>query len=262
MQRKALQNGLLGLLLGLTSIVAVAETISVRADYWYPINGDPAAPRPGFAIEILDEIWSADGYQLDYQLDPSWADSLASVRSADIDCVVGAYVTDAPDLLFPEQHLIIDENSFFVRDDDEWQFAGLESLEGARLAVSEADSYGEALDEWIRANPEQVHVGLGDGALDDNLRALVTGEVSVLVESTLVMSARLEEGEVEHLVRRAGVAPDRQAVYVACAPDSDSSSRYLESFDAGMPALRESGRLAEILQRYSIPESFALETLD
>ena len=253
----------LALLLPATALAGgPGPVISLRADSWYPINGDPAAPRPGFAIEILDEIWSADGYQLDYQLDASWADSLAQVRNADIDCVVGAYITDAPDLLFPKEHLILDEMSFYVRHDNDWQFTGVDSLGEVRLAVMEAYSYGETLDQWVAARPHQIHVGSGHDGLDDNLRALVTGDASVLIESTLVMSARLEGGEFAHLVRRAGVAPEREALYVACAPDLESSRIYLDSYDAGMHQLRASGRLAEILERYAIPESFAGEVLD
>lgn len=246
---------------GLTALCLVvsvpADEISVRADEWYPVNGVPEAPRPGFAIELLSRIWADSGYSLDYRLAP-WQQSIDQTRRGEVDCIVGAYRGDAPDLLFPEQHLIVDQVTFFVRDGEPWRYQGLASLEQTTVAVIEGYAYGEPLDSWLaghQGDPELL-VASDNNALEDNIRALLEGRVDVLVESTLVMSAKLEEMNLTGRLTSAGTLEERNPVYVACSPAGEKSREYLELFDQGMEALRESGELEEILERYSIPAEF------
>ncbi|WP_157729877.1 transporter substrate-binding domain-containing protein [Bacterioplanes sanyensis] len=90
------------MLMLLLPIVAAAQTLSIRSDTWYPMNGDPQADKPGFMIEIAKAIFEPQGITIDYRLMP-WERALSEVRAGRIDCVVGAYVEDAPDFVFPEQ---------------------------------------------------------------------------------------------------------------------------------------------------------------
>lgn len=250
----------LALLLTVPMLGARAETITVRADEWYPVNGVPEAPRPGFAIEILDRIWAAHGYQLDYRIAP-WQESLDLARDGAIDCVVGAYVSDAPDLVFPDEHLIVDELAFYVRAGESWRYQGPDSLSGVNVAIIEAYSYGERLNDWFASheNDPSVTVTSGNNALEENIRALLGGQVRTLVDSKLVMSAKIEEMELGGRVESAGSVQERHPVFVACSPEKESSEAYLQVFDQGMREIRESGELGEILQRYNIPSSFSAE---
>ena len=78
----------------MVSPLASGDTIRLRADAWFPINGDPQAAHPGFGIEALQAIWKQAGHQLDYRL-MSWGPSLEAVRNGSADCVIGAYKEDA-----------------------------------------------------------------------------------------------------------------------------------------------------------------------
>ena len=37
-------------------VVSLADTVTLRADEWYPYNGDPDAERPGYMIELAQTI--------------------------------------------------------------------------------------------------------------------------------------------------------------------------------------------------------------
>ncbi len=234
----------------------VADVISVRADHWYPVNGAPDAEKPGFAIEILERIWGAEGHELDYQRLP-WSRSLQMALRGQIDCVVGAYVSDAPDLLFPEHPLAVDEMSFYVAMESPWRYAGLDSLEETRIAVIGGYAYGEPLDSYIREPPESARLTVmrGNHALENNLRLLLAGRVDALVESSMIMTGRLRETGLDSVLRTAGSVEERHPIHVACSPALESSRRYLEIFDRGLERLRDSGELEEILDRYEIPAS-------
>ena len=179
-----------------------AQTLVVRADHWMPLNGMPDAPRPGFAIEILHHIFGAHDIRVDYQLD-SWTRSVRQARNGDIDCVVGAYRGEAPDLMYPQQPLGYDETAFYVLSEDAWRYQGVESLEGQRLGVIDGYNYGTPLDEWL-ATPEGERAAQaihGREPLKRNLRMLLAGRLDVIVESPFVMQALLRDLGLSEVVR-------------------------------------------------------------
>jgi len=77
------------------------KTITVRADAWPPYNDQPNSKLPGYMIEIAEYAFKKNGYQLDYQL-LSWERSLEQVATGEIDCVVGAYKSEARNFIFPK----------------------------------------------------------------------------------------------------------------------------------------------------------------
>jgi polar amino acid transport system substrate-binding protein len=45
------------LVCGLCSTFSYADVVSIRADAWYPINGDAGSEAPGYMIEIAEVIF-------------------------------------------------------------------------------------------------------------------------------------------------------------------------------------------------------------
>jgi polar amino acid transport system substrate-binding protein len=56
-----------------------AQTISIRADYWYPMNGDPNSDKPGYMIDLAKAIFEPQGIAVDYQLMP-WSRAIQETR--------------------------------------------------------------------------------------------------------------------------------------------------------------------------------------
>ena len=240
---------------------AGAQTLSIRADQWMPMNGDPGAPRPGFAIEILHAIFRPMGIRIDYQLD-SWSRSVRLARNGDIDCIVGVYRGEAPDLLFPQQPLAFDETAFYVAAGSDWRYQGVDSLSGERVGVIDGYSYGDVVDDWLASDAGQASVAVVYGLqpLRRNLRKLLAGRLDVIIESPFVMEAMIRELRLSGAITEAGrIESPPTPLYLACSPARETSARYLSEFDDGMAMLRESGELARIMARYglSVPPQVA-----
>lgn len=231
--------------------VVFAETIRLRADSWFPVNGDPAAARPGYGIEVLSRVWSR--YTLDYQLMP-WARSLDAVRAGDADCVIGAFPSDAPDLLYPRQPLGKDGVGVYVLQADSWVYDGVESLQRRNVAVISEYSYGDELDKWLGdpRNAIRVQMAHGAEALEGNIRKLLAGRVDVLLESPMIMNNALRRLNLDRLVRLAGEGQAAQPFYIACTPGNPGVAEWLEAFDRGVLALKASGEWQELLSSYGI----------
>lgn len=82
------------------SSTCLSKTITIRADEWYSMNGDPESDKPEYMIELAKAIFEPHGYEVDYQF-MTWKKSLASVNGGFKDCVVGAVKDEAPGLLYP-----------------------------------------------------------------------------------------------------------------------------------------------------------------
>ena len=74
------------------------DTITLRADIWDPYNGDPASDQPGFVIEVAKAVFEKAGYTVDYQVEGwSWDRSVEEAKKGNIDGIVGAAKSEAPD---------------------------------------------------------------------------------------------------------------------------------------------------------------------
>ncbi len=128
--------------------MAMAETVSIRADHWLPFNGNPDSGDPGYMIELADIILSDNGHTMDYK-SMLWLRSLEAVRKGKIDCVVGAFIDDAPDFIFPEESWGYSVDTFYVKNDSTWNYEGIESLRDVKLGIVGGYAYSPELDVYI-----------------------------------------------------------------------------------------------------------------
>lgn len=246
---------LLSLLLLWVSASA-ADQIRLRADSWCPYNCKPDAVNPGFMIEIAKEVFVAAGHDVDYQI-LNWSRSLADVRAGAADGAVGAYKSDAPDLIFPDQEMAVSITCFFVSADQPWTYSGPPSLGSVSLGVIKDYSYGVSIDKYItgsKADLQRVQVTSGDDALVLNLRKLVSGRIDALVEDQYVFDNFLLTHPTSRSIRRAGCDNQRNDVYIGFSPKNTKSTEYAALLDKGVEKLRVSGRLAVIMSRYGLKD--------
>lgn len=228
------------------------ETISIRADVWFPMNGEPGSDRPGYMIEFAKAIFEPLGYRVDYQ-DMPWTRSLFNVGQGASDCVVGAYREDAPNFVFPRTHWGEDQNLFWTRADSGWQYDGnLSSLDGMRIGLIRDYAYSPAFDALMATEPAGAEFLSANNALEQNIRKLALGRIDVTVESRLVMEAKLKALGMEDEIIPAGRLGEPNPMYIACSPANPDSQRYVDWVDSGTARLRESGELQTILGRYGL----------
>ena len=148
------------------SISVVANTVSIRADEWFPINGVPGSGKPGYMIELAQVILKEHGYTVDYKTMP-WERSLNEVRKGSFDCVVGAYKDDAPDFVFPGIPWGKIESTFYVKKGASWKFTGMDSLSKVKVGTIGGYAYSDEFDAYVEASQSgsMVQVMKGNNAL-------------------------------------------------------------------------------------------------
>lgn len=231
-----------------------SDTITIRSDVWFPMNGEPGSAQPGYMIELAQTIFSKHGHTVDYRLMP-WERALNEVRLGTEDCVVGAYVEDAPDFVFPEEHWGMDNSAFYVRKSESWQYQGIESLHSIKLGVIGGYAYGDEFDEYIKQNQhDNVQTVKGDNALEKNIKKVIAGRLTAFIDSPLVVAAKLKEMGLEGTISEAGTLGDPSPMYIACSPAKPNSQDYIKMIDDGTRALRASGELSKIMAKYGLKD--------
>lgn len=237
-------------------VAEASPVIVLAADQWCPINCIPDSDRPGFMIEIAQEIFSEAGYRVDYQLMP-WSRAIVSGREGNVDGIVGAYVGDAPDFIFPEEEQgRIAPSALFTLAASDWTYTGPESLEAIQLGTILDYDYGKEINRYVAAHAQsyRVQVMTGNSPLEKNIEKLLMGRIDVVVEAEPVFRYKAREMKVEDMVRYAGAVSPRDDAYIAFSPSIPEAHHYARLLSQGMENLRASGELQEIMARYGLED--------
>ena len=78
-------------------------------------------------VDIAREVLGEAGYTVEY-VNVSWARALQLTREGQLDAVVGAFTTDAPDFVFPDTPQGRSAIALFTHPDNRWVYDGLASL--------------------------------------------------------------------------------------------------------------------------------------
>lgn len=239
-----------------------ADTISIRADEWLPYNGPTTKKPPGYMIELAEKIATANGHSIAYATMP-WEDAVSAVRRGAHDCVVGALKSDAEDFAFPAESWGESQSAFYVLDDTQWRYSGIDSLANMRLAVIEGYSYSDEIDAYVEANkadPAKIVMVSSAGRAQMNaMSRLVSKKADVFIEDINVAKQTIARLNLAGRVVMADIATESDTLYIACTPADPRGKRYAEMFSAGIAKLRASGELATILDKYNLSDWVATE---
>jgi polar amino acid transport system substrate-binding protein len=245
------------ILLCATTLVA-AETITLRADSYAPYNGDPAAAKPGFMIEIAKAVFGKAGYAIDYQIMP-WTRTIDEVKAGRIDGAVAAEPAGSPDLVFPAEPQGVWRPALATPADSAWTYAGPDSLKGLAFGVVQdydygADKDGNSYSAWCKANPQKVQVLKGDKPNELAVGMLTKKRLDLFIEDWGVIQAAAANAKVDLTqLRNAGPAGAGYDLFIGFAP-TDRGRKLAAQLAEGTAALRASGELKAILAKYGVED--------
>ncbi|CAK0764610.1 polar amino acid transport system substrate-binding protein [Azospirillaceae bacterium] len=237
---------------------ARADVISVRADDWCPYNCVPDSDKPGYAIEAAREIFTKAGHSIDYKQMP-WTRALADCRKGSIDAVLGTSTDESPDFIFPVESVGVSDNTVVVKKGSSWRYQGVSSLEALKIGLVQGYVYsgeiGSYLDGKIKGDVSKTNLSLvgGDSAIELNLKKLVAGRIDATIDSKPVLNYKIQSLGFSDKLDFAGTV-DVSPIYLAFSPERPKSKEYAEIYAKGLAEMRSSGRLKQILERYSVQD--------
>ncbi|MBF0100695.1 MAG: transporter substrate-binding domain-containing protein [Desulfobacterales bacterium] len=232
------------------------DDIVLVSDIWCPINCEPNSSEPGYMIEIAQSAFNKAGHKVIYKILP-WARAVKETRNAMYTGVIGPYVEDVPDFVFPENELGMIGFSIFVSKDNTWKYDGIKSLTSISLGVIRDYEYDETINTYIDNNLSEmnkIQMASGDNALEININKLDKGRIDAVIENSIIFLYTANKLGIKDRFISAGVAVEPKKVYIAFSPANPKSKEYAKILSDGVEALRKSGELVKILKKYGLKD--------
>ncbi|AHI30617.1 MULTISPECIES: substrate-binding periplasmic protein [Marinobacter] len=230
------------------------RTIVIASDPWCPHNCEAGSDREGYMVDIAREVLGEAGYTVEY-VNVSWARALQLTREGQLDAVVGAFTTDAPDFVFPDTPQGRSAIALFTHPDNRWVYDGLASLHNQKLLVINGYSYTDELDQYIeehQANPERIWVIAGPSPLDRAIYLLDQHRTDIFAEDIYVMAWwEMNNNDTVPAPRQAGLVDEIDA-FVAFSPVREDAKELAKLLTEGTRQLMDSGRVQQILDQYGL----------
>jgi polar amino acid transport system substrate-binding protein len=203
--------GAVAIIAGMTG-VAQGETLKVCYDQWAPMTIFPTGDETGrgVVIDMLDEIYSSQGYDIEYYEVPL-ARGIAMVADGDCDMLPEyVYVAEAEkDVVYAAEKTFAYTTAFVIRRDDPWRYNGVKSMEGKRVATGPGWDYSAASVDYQNyidnpANEAFVEVISGyDDVIDRIFTMIRDGRVDLYADNELVL---------QYVLNRLNMKDDLQVV--------------------------------------------------
>ena len=232
-----------------------ADEIKLTSDLWCPYACDPASDKPGFMIEIAQEVFKSKGHTVRYEL-LNWARAIKDTKAGKYDGIVGASKADVPGFIIPSIPSGKLENYYFTLSTNDWSYRGVESLKNIKLGVINDYSYGDEVDKQVAKKNPSLTVISGNDALKRMIQMTEAKRLDGFVENPMVLYYTLMElnknvQDFKPVSRNLASDPD---LFIAFSPKKSSSNKYAKMLDDGIHDLRKSGKLKEILKKYGLSD--------
>jgi polar amino acid transport system substrate-binding protein len=243
-------------LLLLATSCAHGAPLEVVADEWCPFNCQPNTAMPGYVVELLQVVFAQQG--ITYRVLP-WKRALLQTRKGVSAAAIGATqdMAQAEHLQIGREPVGYSSDCLYVAGGNPLKFQGkaddLNPLK--RVGIVLGYEYDEGFGEWL-ARPEnksKVILTSGDQPAARNLAKLTMGGLDGMIEGRAVMDYLLLNAQLAKPVVSVGCNTPIP-MYVAFGPKNSAGDALVEQFDQGLVALRNSGKLAEILAKYGVKD--------
>ncbi len=229
----------------------LADTIKLGADIWCPYNCDPQDANQGYVVDIAKIAFEKNGHKLEYSVLP-WAQAIIGTRASKLSGIIAASKGDAPDFVFGEVPLAINQECFFVTAKDTWTFTNVNSLADGKITGTVKNySYAESLTSYFKTNPKQIDAASGESPIETNFRKLATGKISRFVDNVDVANNYLNRTKRQGLFKNVGCVIS-DPLYVGFDPNNPKSKEYAKQFDDTIRDLKQTGEFAKILAKYGL----------
>lgn len=228
---------------------AFAQSVSIRTDEWFPMNGKPGDKPEGFLIDFAKRTFDSVDYKL-----MSWQRAVEEVKQGNFDCVIGAFKEDAPGFVFPEESWGVNQTAVYVRSSDTWQYDGPSSLLDRKVGIIKGYSYEDEIDSLVKSRKDVFKALSGVDALDKNVKKLAAGRIDTLIESEPVANAKILQLGLQGKIKLVGHTNLPQPMYIACSPAKAKSKELVKRVDEVIRELRANGEIEKIMSQYGLSD--------
>ena len=232
---------LLTLFLSLCIHITSAEELTIVGSVFCPYVCAINDADHGIAVNLLTTIFQQHDIKFSY-INAPFKRALEIVRHDKTSVIPGIYKTDAPDLIFPEEPLLITSNYFFKRKGFNWTDQGEDSWQDVRIGIVDGYTFGhQAFDAYMKAQrygSKVIHLS-GDQPLFRLFKMLLTNKIDLVVDDPAFLAHFLTEKKLpSNAIVKAGKL-NESALYSAFSPKNPAATEYAKLITEALRELKK-----------------------
>ena len=230
---------------------SMADTIKVVYEPWMPYLGVPSSDMPGFTIEIAKK--ALPQHKLTF-IERPFTRSLSSIYQGKSDFAIAMFEEDldTSKVIIPAEEVGMSITAFFVKNDSQWQYKDMDSLKQIKLGIVQDYSYPD-LDAYIQQHKDdknKIYYLVGIDTPKRGLMMLQKGRIGATFEDKQVTLYAAKRANLLDKIKIAGIPGPPARLIAAFSAKNPNAKKYAKQYDEGVRALRRSGRLQKILEKY------------
>ncbi len=229
--------------------------IILASDEWCPNVCDLASNKPGLMVEVVREVFKSQGVAVEIKI-INWARAIEETRAGRYDGIIGASKKDATDFIYPKSHQGVLKNYVFAPKSSTWKFDGEKSMAGKTLGVNNSYSYGPTVDEFFEKKKPFRKIDSGNNAHSSEMSLTESKRIDGFIEdeSVLTMNLAKTKRPVDTFKPVSAMINDDPHLFVTFGPTNKNAQALIQVVDAGMEAIKKSGKFSELCKKYGVSE--------
>jgi polar amino acid transport system substrate-binding protein len=230
--------------------------------------------RPGYAVEIYQQIFAEIGYDVNFQVVP-FNRGMIEVSKGRVDAIsrplkfdkeaLKIKIRQGPligplygELIYPKNNIGGHHSSCaFVHSDAKWEYTGPSSLDGKIVGAGKHYDYGKEtnlyLEKHLVKDKGSVVLLIGNSVFAKNLKKLGHKRIDVVLMDKVSGKYAVQTSVKQGVVKLLGCSGVPANLYLAFSGrNSEISKKLAPIFDKGIEKLRNSGGFKEILIKYGL----------
>lgn len=220
---------------------------------WCPQICPNNSEHPGYISEILNETINGLGTKFIRNEYP-WSRAINNVVQGKSIALSAPAKQEAPNLIYPSIPIGIQRMCFFVNQQSNWAYTGVESLRGVIVGIA-SDTSIEELNQYVKSYPENFqYQPYHDRFISQNVKKLNKGRIDTFIFTRNSTLYKLKKLGLHDEVKIAGCVSSAP-VYIAFSPAEqkrDLSIALADLFDQRMLQLIKENKVNSILGKYQV----------
>lgn len=222
----------------------------------YTIKDKTNDKLEGFLIDVVKKVFTENGFIVEIEF-MSYKRSIIEVLNGNANAVLLISEKSAPSLVFLETPIVIDSVVFFARNENKWEYNGISSLEGIRIASGLGYDFSDAdLNEYIKKEFEKkspyIDLITGENINSTNFKKLLLNRVDVVIATEIIGKYVLKNDGLKEQIKIAGKAKNQIVAQTGFDPNNPKSENYSKLLSKTIKEMQNNGELNKILSKYGL----------
>ncbi len=210
----------------------------------------------GLINEITVKIFTEEGFSIDLVNVP-FVRAIAMSQEGHIDIMATIYKNEIPNLLYPEEHLAVAREVFFVRNESKWKYTNIQSLDeisgNEQIIVKKGYDFGsELFEDYMNNNQAKFYSLYGEDIFKKAIQILLAKRAQVAIFDQSIFSHTSNLLGVADSFKIVGALNEGKKLYIGISVRTPNAPELIKIFDSKLKKMKSDGSYQDIISKYNL----------